>query len=406
MQPLVHGLALLFVAGLFPAPASSRPSQPTWKTLPRVQPQGERAHTGSYTVKEPEKTGWQKPRFVYNEKAATGRKRAKVIVLIYNPVLESQGGKRLTDYLKANDPVEYSHILVNVIREASWGYINYEIVDIIEVDGFPVKVDGFRYTDESFLEVRKTQQWQPATISYRKLFEENRLIERCRKEKITEIWLWGASGMHFDEFAGYIPNRYARFAPTDNPWFYRPYDIPPEIGQTMWVMGFNYEVGPDNMIHSYTHRVESMAALALADGRWDTRQRRDPWNVFSWLEVDHPGTPSQVGNCHVPPNGQSGYDYNNARRVLSGADAWYRYPDLRGRPRPISSQEWGNNQFGYQKWILEHIPKYPGHTRFGYNNWWLYIANTDEDLPDLAPPDLSRFRLPDGLPPAPGRGTR
>jgi hypothetical protein len=204
--------------------------------------------------------------------------------------------------------------------------------------------------------------------------------------------------MHFDEFAGFIPNRYARFAPTDNPWFYRPYDIPSELDRTTWVMGFNYEVGPDNMIHSYTHRVESMAALAFAEGIWDPNRRRDPWNVFSWLEMDHPGIPSQVGNCHVPPNGQAGYDYNNSRRVFSWADCWYEFPDLRGKPRMVSSAEWGNSQFGYQKWILEHLPKYPGHTKYGYNNWWVYIANTDEELPDWEPKDPSKFLLPDGMP--------
>jgi hypothetical protein len=319
-------------------------------------------------------------------------------VLIYNPVLESEGGKTLIEHLKANDPREYSHILVNVIREASWGYINYEIVDIIEVDTYPKKVDGFRYTDESFLEVRKTQKWQPATSSYRLMFEENGLLERFQKEGITELWVWGAGGMHMDEFAGYIPNRYARYGPTDNPWLYRPYDIPPELGRTTWVMGFNYEVGADNMIHSYAHRVESQALLAVADGIWNTHEKRDPWNVFSWLEMDHVGTPSHVGNCHVPPNGQSGYDYNNKRRTLSWADNWARYPDLRGEPRLVSATEWGNNQFGYMKWLLERVPKFPGYTQYGYNNWWVYIANTDEDLPELALPDSGKFVPPEGMP--------
>ncbi len=369
-----------------------------WRSLPVAAPLGEKQHTGSYTVGDPTKTGWQRPKIAYDERAATGRKRAKVVVLIYDPILESEGGKRLTEHVKANDPVEYSYILRNVIREASWGYINYEIVDIIRVDSYPIKVDGFRYTDESFADVRKTQKRQPATSSYRGFFTENNLLERFQKEDITELWVWGASGMHFDEFAMYIPNRAARFGPTDNPWLYRPYDIPEELGRTTWVMGFNYEVGADNMIHSYTHRVESMAALAMADGVWETYGRRDPWNVFSWLEMDHTGTPSQVGNCHVPPNGQSGYDYNNARRVMSWADNWSNYPDVRGKPRLISSTEWGNNQFGYQKWILEHVPKFPGHTDFGYNNWWVYIANTDEELPELSGPDRTKFVLPEGMP--------
>ncbi len=373
-------------------------SSASWRSLPIAPPIGERTHTGAFTTKTPESSGWTRPAFVPNEKASTGRKQAKVIVLIYNPILEAEGGRSLIETLHATDPEEASRILVDVIREASWGYINYEIVDVLTIDGYPVKVDGFRYDDASYLDVRKSKKWQPATISYRKVFEENGLIERCRKEGITELWLWGADGMHFDEFAGYIPNRYARFGPTDNPWLYRPYDIPEELGRTTWVMGFNYEVGPDNMIHSYTHRVESMAALALADGVWSPSRKRDPWNVFSFLEMDHPGQPSQVGNCHVPPNGKAGYDYNNARRVLSWADRWSRYPDLRGKPYPVSSAAWGHTQFGYQKWILEHIPKFPGHTEFGYNNWWLYIANTDEELPDLPAPGRSEFRVPEGMP--------
>lgn len=355
----------------------------SWRDLPRIEPTGEKAHTGAFVTNEREH--WVRPKFVENAPAATGRKHAKVIVLIYDPVLPSAGGKPLIEHLHGTDPIEASRILVDVVREASWGYINYEIVDVIRVDGYPKKVDGFQYDEAKYLEARRTKEWQPASSSYRGFFEEHGLLDRFQKEEITELWVWGADGFHFDEFAMYIPNRYARFGPTENPWLYRPYDIPTELGRTTWVMGFNVEVGVDNMIHSYAHRIESMAALALADGVWDTKTARDPWNVFSYLETDHPGTPSQVGNCHVPPNGQSGYDYNNPRRVDSWAWYWWRYPDVRGAPAPISSRAWGKNQFGYMKWLLERVPKFAGYTSFGYNNWWVYIANTDEELAEMTP---------------------
>ena len=104
--------------------------------------------------------------------------------------------------------------------------------------------------------------------------------------------------------------------------------------------------------------------------------------------MEHPGTPSVVGNCHVPPNGTAGYDYTNRRKVLALSDHWYRYPDVRGEPREINADDWGGTQFGYQKWILERVPKNPGWTELGYNNWWVYIANTDEELPDWQPPEL------------------
>jgi hypothetical protein len=85
--------------------------------------------------------------------------------------------------------------------------------------------------------------------------------------------------------------------------------------------------------------------------------------------------------------------------VLSFADTWARYPDLRGTPREVSAVEWGNSHFGYMKWLLERVPKFSGHTSYGYNNWWVYIANPDEDLPDWTPPDADRFVPPEGMPP-------
>ena len=392
-------LARSFVAVSFVVPLLA---QASWRDLPVRKPDGVVANTGAFIIGKKQVTDWTRPARHYDAAVASGRKRAKVVVVIYNPILEAHGGKTLREHVGANDPRHYSRILVDVVRQASWGYIDYEIVDVLELDGYPKKVDGFRYTDESFLSARQKQEWQPSVTSYRSVMEENGLVERFRKEGITELWLWGASGMHFDEFAGFIPNRYARFGPTDNPWLYRPYDIPEELGRTTWVMGFNYEVGADNMVHSYTHRVESMAALAFADGVWDPKSRRDPWNVFSWLEMDTPGTPSMVGNCHVPPNGEKGYDYSNTRVVLSYSDNWARYPDLRGAPRGVSSVDWGGTQFGYLKWILERLPKGPGHTPFGYDNWWVYVANVDEDLPDLEATS-AEFTLPEGYPAATGR---
>lgn len=72
------------------------------------------------------------------------------------------------------------------------------------------------------------------------------------------------------------------------------------------------------------------------------------------------------------------------------------YPVLTGKPRLIGSDEWGNNQFGYEKWYLEHLPKAPGATKEGYNNWWVYVANTDEDLPEYVAPTAKEMVLPDG----------
>lgn len=376
--------------------AAKQLEQPSWKKLPPVKPAGKQEPNIKCFVSDPVKTDWKQPAFQYNHDVAVKPKVAKVIVLIYNPVLESEGGKTVVEYLKANDSRKYSQILADSIRECSGGYINYDIVDVIELDEFPEKIDGFRYTDETFIKAAKTSKWhQPDRSNYRKIFKRSNLIERCKKEGITEVWIWGAGGFGYDELAMYIPNRYARFAPTDNPWFYRPYEIPEEIGHTVWVMGFNYQVGADNMLHSYSHRCESILALVFGHGRWDRKLvGKDPWNTYTMLNLDYPAYPSQCGNVHVPPNGRSGYDYANSTNILTCANSWYNYPDLsEARPRLITKQAWENDQFGFQKWWLRHLPKGPGYTKWGYNNWWVYIANTDETLPDWYPDGPDEFKI-------------
>ena len=241
-----RAIIALFIglAGLSMAHAQQAgPTPSAWKSLPVVKPQGKLSDIGGYTVADATKTNWTPPKFTYSAELATKPKQAKVIVVIYNPKLKSQGDKTLVEFLKGSDPRKCSNILADAVHVASGGYITYQIVDVIEIDGYSEKTDSFRYTEETYLAARKNPDQlahQPDRSSYRKIFEENKLIDRIRKEDVTEIWLWGAGWFGYDELAMYIPNRYARFAPTNNAWFYRPYEIPAECGRTVWVMGFNY----------------------------------------------------------------------------------------------------------------------------------------------------------------------
>jgi hypothetical protein len=386
--PILLFLILQLTSLQFYAEKGNRPS---WKSLKYFAPEGTQEENIKCFTFDPAISAWKQPPFIYNQNVATRPVKSKVIVLVYNPVLKSKGNVSLIDFIKANNPRAFSDTLADVIRRASHGYINYEIVDYIEVNGFSEKVDGFIYTEDSFLVARQKRDYRhPDRSDYRKIFEHNKLIDRCKKENISEIWLWGAGGMGWDELAMYIPNRYARFAPTLNPWFYRPYEIPEEIGHTLWVMGFNYEVGIDNMIHAYNHRIESMLALVFGHGNWDSKLvGKDPFNTFTMLNLDYPDRPSQVGNVHVPPNGKFGYDYKATGEVLSYADAWRtHFPDMKKvKPRKFDGSEFGNIQRGYQEWWMFHVPSIPGYTQWGYNNWWVYIANTDENLPVMTSED-------------------
>jgi hypothetical protein len=206
-----------------------------------------------------------------------------------------------------------------------------------------------------------------------------------QKENITDIWIWGAPYFGTDEYALKIPGDTV-FYPTDNPWFYRPYDIP-DCGRTVWVMGFNYEVGEDNALHSFGHRCEGILSLTVGRGIWEgPAGETNVWNRFTRQASTYPHD-AQVGNVHGGPNAKSGYDYGQTNAVLSGADDWHQFPHLTGRKTMVDGETWGKpHHLNFMKWWLDHLPKNSGSTDGFHNNWWRYVVDYDQAIKDLPPP--------------------
>jgi hypothetical protein len=315
-------------------------------------------------------------------------KSIKVIVLDYDPILRTKGGVRLHEYMKWSDPRLHTVSIVKHLREASGGFADYKVVEFIEVDAFPEKRDGFNYTEQTFLEMwaNRDKAHQPDTVSYAAIFRKFNLVERIKKEGIQEIWLWGAPYFGTDEYAMKIPGDLIYF-PTDNPWFYRPYDIP-ECGKTVWVMGWNYERGEAEALHSYGHRCEGILSLTVGKGIWDNKKTpNNIWNRFTHLAMDFPDD-AQVGNVHGGPNAKGGYDYAQKETVMSAADDWLKYPRLTGAKKPVNAETWGGPDYhlNYMRWWLNHLPRVPGRTDGFHNNWWQYVANYDEAVRKMPPP--------------------
>lgn len=315
------------------------------------------------------------------------KRAVNVIVVCYDPTLHTQNGQRLTEFMQWNDPRPMTERLMQHLRESSGGYADYRLVDWIDVDAFPQKRDGFRYDEASFQAMWKDRDLvhQPDAASYAAMFEDAELTERMKKEQIDEIWVWGAPYFGFDEYAMKIPGDVVPYQP-DNPWFYRPYDIP-DFGRTVSVMGFNYEVGEDNALHSFGHRCEGMLSLTVGRGQWDAKDTSNPWARFTRQAKDFPDD-AQVGNVHGGPNAEDGYDYSQTKEVFSGADDWLDYPNLKGTKSLVSSATWGEpHHLNFQKWWLAHLPNNQGETDGFHNSWWRYVIDYDTAIKDLPPPN-------------------
>jgi hypothetical protein len=295
-------------------------------------------------------------------------KTFKVLVLNYEPIIESQGGLRLHQVAGWNDPRQLAPAYINALRLASGGFVDQMVVDWQDLDVWPVKVDGFAYTDATYLQHLSTGTgWhQPDTANYDVIISSNNVAARVQSGEIDEVFLFGGPyfGYYESRMAG--PNAYWVNSP-GMPWI--------NSGRKFILMGFNYERGLAEMLHDYGHRLESI--MTHVYGSWSSGSGiAHHWDRFSRYHQIAPGL-AACGNTHFPPNGQSDYDYGNPFFVTCRADDWlFNWPNLQGTVRLMNSSEWGASHEGFMRWMFNHLPRKTGtNPDSRQNNWWKYTQD-------------------------------
>ena len=288
----------------------------------------------------------------------------RVVMIIHNPPVEWEGGRRLTEIFGWYDPEELAAQYIADLRQASGGYLNYEIVERIAADWYPPKVDGFRYTNESFIRAWRSQTMhQPNAIDYPAQVRAFDLIGRYDRHEMEEVW--------FFTFP-YAGDAESTTVGRGAFWL----NSPPVPGSgaaegRFVIMAFNYEREEGMMLENFGHRAE--AAMSRVYERM--ARGRNMWELFTRYDRIAPGR-AQCGNVHFAPNSDRDYDWGNRRPVTSYCDDWYSYPDLPGRPRRLTCTEWGcGDARSHHLWWLRHIPHAAGETDGVANNWWQYIVD-------------------------------
>ena len=290
----------------------------------------------------------------------------KVVALNFDPVIPSEGGKRLHEVCGWNDPRRLAAGYVADVAEASHGYVKYQIVEWRDIDTFHTKIDGFCYGPEQYMECHRSGKgWhQPDTADYPKTFVDQQLLPRIDRGEVDEVWFFGGPYFGYNESAMAGPGAfYINGAVYDQVKSQRAFAI----------MGFNYERGEAEMIHDLGHRTES--TMGRVYGGWSMEKLDHNWARFA-ANLWQSGRAAGVGSCHVPANGESEYDYANVREVESSADDWLEYPALTGKVTMVSRNNWGgpNYQRNYLKWFFARLPHRPGWNADGrLNNWWEYV---------------------------------
>jgi len=288
----------------------------------------------------------------------------RVLVVVYDPIVEDTAtGQKLSEYMGWQNVEHLIDAYTADIVETSGGVARYQVIERIDVDEFPVKADGFRYTSKSYLDVvrRVSPPHSPDLVNYSAILNQFNITERVVSDEVDEVWFFAFpyAGFYESVMAGagaFWCNAGPLMSTTSCP-------------KRFVLMGFSYERGVGEMLEAFGHRAESMLEKAFSH----TRGAANLYEKFSRYDKIAPGQ-SEVGTIHFAPNSEHDYDWGNSRVVKSHCDDWYNFPDFKGTARQVDAREWGSGDIrAHHKWWLNHLPKVSGRQNGIANNWWQYI---------------------------------
>jgi hypothetical protein len=291
---------------------------------------------------------------------------SRVLVLVYDPVMDPGTGRKLSETQGWNRVEDLVVAYMADLLKCSAGLARYQIAQRIDVNEFPAKTDGFRYTPQSYMDVLRgvTPPHMPQEADYLSILTRFRVLERVARNEIDEVWIvaFPHAGLYESTMGG--PGAFWCNSP--------PLKNTQASARRFVVMGFSYERGVGEMLHAFGHRAESIMVKTFEK----TQGEANLWQRFTRYDMVAPGK-AAIGTIHFPPNGTRDYEWDNPRPVLSECHDWLaNFPNFKGDVRTVSSAEWGagDSRLNMQ-WWLKHLPKVAGRRNGVHHNWWQYIVN-------------------------------
>lgn len=290
---------------------------------------------------------------------------SKVLVIVYDPVMDSSG-KTLSqsqNWYRTSDLI--NGFMADILL-ASGGMARYQVVQRLDVNEFPAKIDGFRYTPQTYMEVLRgiSSPHTPQEVDYKAILAGYNVLGRVAKNEIDEVWVLAFPHAGFYESRMCGPGAFWCNAP--------PLNNTDASKRRFVIMGFSYERYIGEMLESYGHRAESIMDRTFSKLSGDANL----WKRFTCYDKAAPGK-AACGNVHFAPNSQQDYDWNNPAMVKSECYDWQiNFPNLKGDIRTVDSSEWGNGDIRkHHAWWFSHFPKVAGRRNGIHNNWWQYVVD-------------------------------
>jgi cell division septation protein DedD len=317
--------------------------------------------------------------------SASASLNKKVFLLVFDPTMSN--GLDLNTYMGWPAYSSLVQGVINSFQNASHGQLQYTIAQTqVVTNEWPVKIDGFRYTETTYLQVMQglVAAHSPDEVNYDQIIDQFDVCGKLNRGEIDELWMYGAPYFGFYESRLVGPNAYFYNSP--------PLTATHNCNKLLPIMGLSYERGVAEAVHSFGHRAE--ATMTKVYGSWQQNSVAHNWDRFGLVKAQSPDYGySGCGSVHYPPNGQSDYDYGNPASVLTNCNDFSNYPNLNDPltvAQPATCAVWNCDHLSYMLYWFNHLPfnTYCGPDSVA-NNWWSYFADPSLALfPSLNCPTL------------------
>src|SRR5688500_18331128 len=233
----------------------------------------------------------------------------KTLVIVYDPVVDAMSGKKLSEYMHWNRVEDLARGYMTDILQTSGGLARYQIVQRLDVAGFPANVDSHCYNAQRYRDVIRgvSRPYMPQEADYYAIIDRFNILQRIASREIDEVWVFNFPHAGFYESIMGGPGAFWCNAP--------PLRNTEAAGRRFVIMGFSYERGVGEMLENMGHRAESIMEKTFEDLTDDANL----WHRFIRHEKTHPGR-AALGNVHYAPNSDRDYDWNNSSTVSSESE--------------------------------------------------------------------------------------
>ena len=291
--------------------------------------------------------------------------QSKVLVIVYDPVMDQTTGTTLSQqqsWYRTSDLI--TSFMLDMIQ-ISGGMARYQIVQRVDLDEFPAKMDGFRYTPQEYMNVLRgaVPPHMPQEVNYNAIINQFNILQRVARNEIDEVWTFGFPHAGFYESIMGGPGAFWCNAP--------PLKNTEASKRRFVIMGFSFERYVGEMLEAYGHRAESIMEKTFSKLSGEANL----WKRFMQYEKIAPGK-AACGNIHFAPNSQQDYEWNNLTPVKSECYDWQlNFPNFKGDVRMVGASEWGSGEIrAHHKWWFNHFPRVAGRKNGIHHNWWQYVA--------------------------------